>query len=146
GDPDRGAQDAAPGWRHCSGISRSSAPDSRSFGSVRAAQSQGGTQSSNPSSSCGESRANLKTTSTYRCHVVRPPWAATEARSQTQRGREMDSNLYGAFPVKWVVLGFAESSLFGAGKPFFIPSPTIRFAERAEGVKGPGDNFIWGPE
>jgi hypothetical protein len=27
--------------------------------------------------------------------------------------------------------------LFGAGKPFFIPSPTIRFAERAEGVKGP---------
>ena len=33
--------------------------------------------------------------------------------------------------------GFAESSLFGAGKPFFIPSPAIRFAERAEGVKGP---------
>jgi hypothetical protein len=27
--------------------------------------------------------------------------------------------------------------LFGAGKPFFIPSPAIRFAERAEGVKGP---------
>jgi hypothetical protein len=23
------------------------------------------------------------------------------------------------------------------GKPFFVPSPTIRFAERAEGVKGP---------
>jgi hypothetical protein len=23
------------------------------------------------------------------------------------------------------------------GKPFFIPSPGIRFAERAEGVKGP---------
>ncbi len=33
--------------------------------------------------------------------------------------------------------GFAESSLFGAGKPFFVPSPAIRFAERAEGVKGP---------
>jgi hypothetical protein len=28
-------------------------------------------------------------------------------------------------------------SLFGAGKPFFVPSPAIRFAERAEGVKGP---------
>jgi len=27
--------------------------------------------------------------------------------------------------------------LFEAGKPFFVPSPTIRFAERAEGVKGP---------
>ena len=23
------------------------------------------------------------------------------------------------------------------GKPFFIPSPAIRFPERAEGVKGP---------
>ena len=33
----------------------------------------------------------------------------------------------------WVVVG----SLFGAGKPFFVPSPAIRFAERAEGVKGP---------
>src|SRR5271156_78177 len=47
-----------------------------------------------------------------------------------------DSNLYGAFPVKWSFL-VCCSSLFGAGKPFFIPSPTIRFAERAEGVKGP---------
>src|SRR6516164_243676 len=28
-------------------------------------------------------------------------------------------------------------SLFGAGMPFFVPSPAIRFAERAEGVKGP---------
>ena len=30
-----------------------------------------------------------------------------------------------------------DGSLFGAGKPFFVPSPAIRFAERAEGVKGP---------
>jgi hypothetical protein len=41
------------------------------------------------------------------------------------------------FSCQVVVLGLAESSLFGAGKPFFIPSPAIRFAERAEGVKGP---------
>jgi hypothetical protein len=41
------------------------------------------------------------------------------------------------FSCQVVVLGFAESSLFGAGKPLFIPSPAIRFAERAEGVKGP---------
>ena len=48
---------------------------------------------------------------------------------RTRRWREMDSNLYGAFPVKpsfLVVVG----SLFGAGKPFFVPSPAIRFAER----------------
>ena len=41
------------------------------------------------------------------------------------------------FSCQVVVLGFAESSLFGAGKPFFVPSPAIRFPERAEGVKGP---------
>src|ERR1700724_4587614 len=41
------------------------------------------------------------------------------------------------FSCQVVVLGFAESSLFGAGKPFFIPSPAIRFPERAEGAKGP---------
>jgi peptidoglycan/xylan/chitin deacetylase (PgdA/CDA1 family) len=33
------------------------------------------------------------------------------------------------FSCQVVVLGFSESSLFGAGKPFFIPSPAIRFAE-----------------
>jgi hypothetical protein len=33
--------------------------------------------------------------------------------------------------------GFAVSSLFGAGRPFFVPLPAIRFPERAEGVKGP---------
>jgi hypothetical protein len=32
-----------------------------------------------------------------------------------------------------VVPGF----LFGAEWPFFVPSPAIRFAKRAEGVKGP---------
>src|SRR6267143_6291758 len=32
---------------------------------------------------------------------------------------------------------FVAGSLFGAGKPFFVPSPAVRFAERAEGVKGP---------
>ena len=48
----------------------------------------------------------------------------------------MDSNLYGAFSVK-LYFWFVAGSLFGAGKPFFVPSPAIRFAERAEGVKGP---------
>ena len=28
-------------------------------------------------------------------------------------------------------------SLFGAERPFLVPSPAIRFAERAEGFKGP---------
>src|SRR5262244_954419 len=52
------------------------------------------------------------------------------------RWRELDSNLYGAFSVK-SCFWFVGGSLFEAGKPFFVPSPTIRFAERAEGVKGP---------
>ena len=34
--------------------------------------------------------------------------------------------------VFWVVVG----SLFGAGKRFFVPSPAIRFAERAERGQG----------
>jgi hypothetical protein len=45
----------------------------------------------------------------------------------------MDSNLYGAFPVKpsfLVVVG----SLFGAGRPFFVPSPAIR----VRGARGRG--------
>jgi hypothetical protein len=65
-----------------------------------------------------------------------PPSRPKSSSHWTLRWREMDSNLYGAFPVKscfWFVAG----SLFEAGKPFFVPSPAIRFAERAEGVKGP---------
>ena len=57
--------------------------------------------------------------------------------SQTHCWREMDLNLYGAFPVKrlfWVVVTVFCSE---RERPFFVPSPAIRFAERAEGVKGP---------
>ena len=46
-------------------------------------------------------------------------------------------DLYGAFPVKrlfWVVLIVFCSE---RERPFFVPSPAIRFAEHAEGVKGP---------
>ena len=32
---------------------------------------------------------------------------------------------------------FVAGSLFGAERPFLVPSPAIRFPERAEGVKGP---------
>src|SRR5580704_11216499 len=70
--------------------------------------------------------------------------AAPRARFRRLLRSSHDSSLEQAgFELVWgfscqvVVLGFAESSLFGAGKPFFIPSPAIRFAERAEGVKGP---------
>jgi hypothetical protein len=54
-----------------------------------------------------------------------------------RRWRKPDSNLYGAFPVKrlfWVVLTVFCSE---RERPFFVPSAGIRFAERAEGVKGP---------
>src|SRR5260370_17446681 len=33
--------------------------------------------------------------------------------------------------------GFAGSSLFGAGRPFFVPSPAVRFLHRPEGSKRP---------
>src|SRR4029077_6626922 len=68
-----------------------------------------------------------------------PAFRYTKEKSSERRTvcwSEQDSNLYGAFPVKscfWFVAG----SLFGAGKPFLVRSPAIRFAERAEGVKGP---------
>ena len=48
----------------------------------------------------------------------------------------------GGFELVW---GFSCQGVFlvfcrffvRSGKPFFVPSPAIRFAERAEGVKGP---------
>jgi len=55
----------------------------------------------------------------------------------------MDSPLEEAgFEPGWgfscqVVFWFVAGSLFGAGKLFLVPSPAIKFAERAEGVKGP---------
>jgi hypothetical protein len=45
-----------------------------------------------------------------------PPHGRDE---QTHRWRGVDSNLYGAFPVKWW-FWFVGGSLFGAGKPFFV--------------------------
>ena len=51
--------------------------------------------------------------------------------------REWDSNLYGAFPVKrlfWVVLTVFCSE---RERPFFVPSPAIRFAERRWTGDGP---------
>ena len=55
-----------------------------------------------------------------------------------------DSALEGArFELVWgfscqaVVLGCAEVFCSERERPFFVPSPAIRFAERAEGVKGP---------
>ena len=35
-----------------------------------------------------------------------------------------------------VVFWFVAGSLFGAGRPFLVPSPAIRFAERAERCQG----------
>jgi len=63
---------------------------------------------------------------------------AEEVRFATDSLAEGEGfELVWGFSCQVVVLGFAESSLFGAGKPFFVPSPAIRFAERADGVKGP---------
>jgi hypothetical protein len=47
----------------------------------------------------------------------------------------MDSNLYGAFPVKWLFSVYCQFFV-RSGRPFFIPLPTIRFPERAEWGQG----------
>src|SRR5437016_2828588 len=70
------------------------------------------------------------------------PAKMASGESRTLRGRKTEleedgSNLYGAFPVKrlfWVVLTVFCSE---RERPFFVPSPAIRFAERAQGVEGP---------
>jgi hypothetical protein len=54
----------------------------------------------------------------------------------TLRWREMDSNLYGAFPVKWF-FSVCYRFFVRSEKPFFVPSPATGFPERAEGVQGP---------
>ena len=59
-------------------------------------------------------------------HLLRPNWLLEGDGFEPVWGLFLSRGLF----------GFAESSLFGAGKPF-VPSPAIRFAERAEGVKGP---------
>jgi hypothetical protein len=48
---------------------------------------------------------------------------------------QVRTRLVWGFSCQVGILVFA-GSLFGAGKPFFVPSPAVRFAERAEGVKG----------
>jgi hypothetical protein len=76
-----------------------------------------------------------------RCHIIAgQPFEAVVHRNRKFADSPLEQagfELVWGFSCQVVVLGFAESSLFGAGKPFFIPSPAIRFAERAEGVKGP---------
>jgi hypothetical protein len=54
----------------------------------------------------------------------------------TLRWRELDSNLYGAFPVKWCFSVYCQFFVRSGKGPFFIPSPTIRFPERAEWGQG----------
>jgi len=44
----------------------------------------------------------------------------------------VDSNLYRAFPCQVVVFGLLQFFVRSGKGPFFIPSPTIRFPERAE--------------
>ena len=85
---------------------------------------------SNPRSPCGGCRLGLLPRSYGKFR------RANCGSHLTHRWREMDSNLMGLFLSSGRFLVFA-GSLFGAGKPFFVPSPAIRFAERAEGVKGP---------
>jgi hypothetical protein len=52
---------------------------------------------------------------------------------QTPRWRKTDSNLYGAFPVKWLFL-VCCSSLFGAGKAVLRPVA----CDQVRGARGRG--------
>jgi hypothetical protein len=70
---------------------------------------------------------------------ARRPWQSpqgSQVRKRLAAGGRWIRTCMGLFLSRGC-FGFAESSLFGAGKPFFVPSPAISFAERAEGVKGP---------
>ena len=67
---------------------------------------------------------------------------AKSRETWTLRWREPDSNLYGAFPVKpyfWFVAG----SLFGAGKPFFVPSPAMVRGARRKGSRDRNGSKAW---
>ena len=59
----------------------------------------------------------------------------------SHRAREVAGGTDGSRTCMGVFLSsgflFVAGSLFGAERPFLVPSPAIRFAERAEGVKGP---------
>src|SRR5215472_13085249 len=54
----------------------------------------------------------------------------------TPRWRGLDSNLYGAFPVKWCFSVYCQFSVRRLKGPFLIPSPTIRFPARAQWGQG----------
>ncbi len=67
---------------------------------------------------------------------------AASCKREAQFRFARDSPLEGTgFEPVWgfscqVSFSFGAGSLFGAGKPFFVPSPAIRFAERAERGQG----------
>jgi hypothetical protein len=66
------------------------------------------------------------------------------ARLHPQKRSLLDSPLEQAgfelvlgFSCQVVVFGLLQFFCSERERPFFVPSPAIRFAERAEGVKGP---------
>src|SRR5712671_1543601 len=75
----------------------------------------------------------------------RPCWSNGLERQGKGDGHRCDAppkvrfatDLYGAFPVKRLLLGLPTVLCSERERPFFIPSPAIQFPERAEGVKGP---------
>ena len=72
-----------------------------------------------------------------RCRPCRGGAVALNSHNCPQQRNRWFADLYGAFPVKrlfWVLLSVFCSE---RERPFFVPSPAIRFPERAEGVKGP---------
>src|SRR6266576_1384849 len=84
------------------------------------------------------------------CHLLaaRPiaslgPTSRKEVALVARKEMPKGSNLYGAFPVKWC-FWFAESSLFGAGRPFLYGAFPVKwcfwFAESS--LFGAGRRFF----
>ena len=75
----------------------------------------------------------------HRCWVTASTNAGLWVMRSVQERGSLDSPVEGGgFEPVWgfscqVVFWFVGGSLFGARKSFFVPSPAIRFAERAEG-------------
>ncbi len=62
---------------------------------------------------------------------------AGEIATQSKDWPKSARGLVWGFSCQAVVLGCAEVFCSERERPFFVPSPAIRFPERAEGVKGP---------
>src|SRR5215472_13483515 len=68
------------------------------------------------------------------CRRCRPAWPQNFRRVDAREEPKVCRLVWEFFCQ--VVFWFVAGSLFGAERPFLVPSPAIRFAERAERCQG----------